>query len=222
MSNTSDSAVFGQPTQKSNSSVFSDLYEEHKSKVNANAPQQVSPEQLKMIYAKAYQKGYLKGEREAKENVMTVVHEELAELKQSMHQLATGFKAAIAQHADRTSEEMLSLALEISKTMVKAEILVNHEVVLPVIRQALTRLPSVQVPIRLMVHPEDEVLVTRYMKESFEGVYQVIADRGVERGGCFLESETNLIDATNATRWGLICQGLGCSDQWPAGASNAD
>jgi flagellar assembly protein FliH len=209
MSNTSDSAVFGQPTQKSNSSVFSDLYEEHKSKVNANAPQQVSPEQLKMIYAKAYQKGYLKGEREAKENVMTVVHEELAELKQSMHQLAT-------------SEEMLSLALEISKTMVKAEILVNHEVVLPVIRQALTRLPSVQVPIRLMVHPEDEVLVTRYMKESFEGVCQVIADRGVERGGCFLESETNLIDATNATRWGLICQGLGCSDQWLAGASNAD
>ena len=222
MSNTSDSAVFGQATQKSNSSVFSDLYEEHKSKVNANAPQQVSPEQLKMIYAKAYQKGYLKGEREAKENVMTVVHEELAELKQSMHQLATGFKAAIAQHADRTSEEMLSLALEISKTMVKAEILVNHEVVLSVIRQALTRLPSVQVPIRLMVHPEDEALVTRYMKESFEGVCQVIADRGVERGGCFLESETNLIDATNATRWGLICQGLGCSDQWLAGASNAD
>jgi len=222
MSNTSDNAVFGQLTQKSNNSVFSDLYEEHKSKVSANAPQQVSPEQLKIIYAKAYQKGYLKGEREAKENVMTVVHEELAELKRSMHQLVAGFKAAIAQHADRTSEEMLSLALEISKTMVKAEIHVNREVVLPVIRQALGRLPSMQLPIKLSVHPEDEVLVASYMKESFEGVCHVVADPSLERGGCFLESETNLIDATNATRWGLICQGLGCSDQWIVGASNAD
>jgi flagellar assembly protein FliH len=151
-----------------------------------------------------------------------VVHEELAELKRSMHQLVAGFKAAIAQHADRTSEEMLSLALEISKTMVKAEIHVNREVVLPVIRQALGRLPSMQLPIKLSVHPEDEVLVASYMKESFEGVCHVVADPSLERGGCFLESETNLIDATNATRWGLICQGLGCSDQWIVGASNAD
>ena len=222
MNNTSDSAVFGQPTQKSTKSVFSDLYEEHKSKVSASAAQQVSPEQLKIIYQKAYQRGYVKGEREAKENVMTVVHEELADLKRSIHQLVAGFKAAIGDHADRTSEEMLSLALEISKTMVKAEIQVNPEVVLPVIRQALTRLPSVQMPIKLLVHPEDEVLVTLYMKESFEGVCQVIADSRIERGGCSLESETNLIDATNATRWSLICQGLGYSDRWLAGASNAD
>ncbi|MEI7567914.1 MAG: FliH/SctL family protein [Alcaligenaceae bacterium] len=222
MNNTSDSAVFAQPAQKSNKSVFSDLYEENKSKVSANAAQPVSPAQLKIIYEKAYQKGYAKGEREAKENVMTVVHEELAELKLSMHHLVAGFKAAIDHHADRTSEEMLSLALEISKSMVKAEIVVNHEVVLPVIRQALTRLASVQVPIKLLVHPEDEALVARYMKESFDGVCRVIADSGVERGGCFLESETNLIDATNATRWSLICQGLGYSDRWLAGASNAD
>ena len=222
MNNTSDSAVFAQPAQNSSKSVFSDLYEEHKSKVSANAAQTVSPEQLKIIYQKAYQKGYAKGEREAKDNVMTVVYEELADLKQSMHHLVAGFKAAIGHHADRTAEEMLSLALEISKTMLKAEMQVNHEVVLPVIRQALTRLPSVQMPIKLSVHPEDEILVTRYMKESFEGVCQVIADPGVERGGCFLESETNLIDATNATRWGLICQSLGYSDQWPLGASGAD
>jgi flagellar assembly protein FliH len=222
MSNTSDQAILSQVANQSNRAVFSDLYEEHKSKVAANSVQQVPPERLRIIYEKAYQKGYAKGEREAKDNVMTVVHEELAELKQSMAHLAAGFKAAIAHHAERTSEEMLSLALEISKTMVKAEIRSNREVVLPVIKQALTRLPSVQVPIKMLIHPEDEALVTRYMKETFDGVCEVIADPEVERGGCLFESDTNSIDATNATRWRLICHSLGYSDHWIEGGSHAD
>lgn len=222
MNNTSNRAVLKQFAQKSNQSSFSDLYEEHQSKVNANAAQKISPEQLKIIYGKAYQKGYANGEKEAKDQVMIVAHEELAELKRTMHHLAAGFKAAIAHHAERTSEEMLSLALEISKAMVKAEIHVNRKVILPVIRQALAKLPSMHVPIKLIVHPEDEVLVMGYMKEGFEGVCEVISDPRLERGSCLLESETNSVDATNATRWGLICESLGFSDYWIAGASHAD
>ncbi len=226
MNNTSNRAVLKQFAQKKNQSSFSDLYEEHQSKVTANSVPKITPEQLKIIYEKAYQKGYAKGyakgEREAKDHVMIVAHEELAELKRTMHHLAAGFKAAIAHHAERTSEEMLSLALEISKSMVKAEIHVNREVVLPVIRQALAKLPSMHVPIRLTVHPEDEVLVTNYMKEGFEGVCEVISDPRLERGSCVLESETNSVDATNATRWGLICESLGFSDHWIEGASHAD
>ena len=222
MNNTSDQASSALFANKSNRSVFSDLYEEHKLKIAANSLQHVSPEQLKIIYEAAYRNGYAKGEREAKDNVMMVVHEELADLKQSMAQLAAGFKAAIAHHAERTSEEMLSLALEISKTMVKAEIRSNREVVLPVIKQALSRLPSVQMPIKMLIHPEDEALVTRYMKEAFDGVCEVIADPLVERGGCLFESDTNSIDATNATRWRLICHSLGYSDHWIEGGSHAD
>jgi flagellar assembly protein FliH len=222
MNNTSDQASSALFANKSNRSVFSDLYEEHKLKIAANSLQHVSPEQLKIIYEAAYRNGYAKGEREAKDNVMMVVHEELADLKQSMAQLAAGFKAAIAHHAERTSEEMLSLALEISKTMVKAEIRSNREVVLPVIKQALSRLPSVQMPIKMLIHPEDEALVTRYMKEAFHGVCEVIADPLVERGGCLFESDTNSMDATNATRWLLICHSLGYSDHWIEGGSHAD
>jgi flagellar assembly protein FliH len=222
MNNTSDQASSALFANKSNRSVFSDLYEEHKLKIAANSLQHVSPEQLKIIYEAAYRNGYAKGEREAKDNVMMVVHEELADLKQSMAQLTAGFKAAIAHHAERTSEEMLSLALEISKTMVKAEIRSNREVVLPVIKQALSRLPSVQMPIKMLIHPEDEALVTRYMKEAFDGVCEVIADPLVERGGCLFESDTNSIDATNATRWRLICHSLGYSDHWIEGGSHAD
>lgn len=222
MNNTSNRAVLEQFAQKKNQSSFSDLYEEHQSKVTANAAQKESPEQLKIIYEKAYQKGYAKGEREAKDHVMIVAHEELAELKRTMHHLAAGFKTAIAHHAERTSEEMLLLALEISKAMVKAEIHVNREVVLPVITQALAKLPSMHVPIKLTVHPEDELLVTGFMKEGFEGVCEVVSDSRLERGSCVLESETNSVDASNAARWGLICESFGFSDHWIEGASHAD
>lgn len=222
MNNTSNRAGLKQFGKRNNQSSFTDLYEEHQSKITANSAQKLSPEELKIIYEKAYQIGYAKGEREAKDHVMIVAHEELAELKRTMHHLATGFKAAISHHAERTSEEMLSLALEISKVMVKTEIHVNREVILPVIRQALAKLPSVHEPIKLMVHPEDEVLVTGYMKEGFEGACEVISDPRLERGSCVLESATNSVDATNVTRWGLICESLGFSDQWIVGASHAD
>jgi flagellar assembly protein FliH len=222
MNNTSNPDVMIKSAQKSNQSAFLDLYEKHKSKIVANSAQPVSPEQLKIIYEKAYQNGYAEGEREAKDNVMLVVHEELAEVKNSMHCLMAGFKAAITHHADRTSEEMLSLALEISKTMVHAEIRLNRDIILQVIRQALTRLPSVQMPIKIMVHPDDEALVMSHMQDIFAGVCDVNADPSVERGGCVVESESNSIDATNATRWRLICQSLGYADPWIQGESNAD
>jgi flagellar assembly protein FliH len=222
MNNTSNRDVLKQFAKKNNQSSFSDLYEEHQSKVNANSVHKMSPEQLTIIFEKAYQKGYAKGEREAKDHVMIVAQQELAELKRTMHHLAAGFKAAMTHHAERTSEEMLSLALEISKAMVKAEIHVNREVVLPAIKQALSKLPSIHVPIKLIVHPEDEVLVAGYMKEGFEGVCEVVSDPRLERGSCMLESETNSVDATNATRWNLICEGLGFSDHLKEGVSHAD
>jgi flagellar assembly protein FliH len=221
MNNTSNRALLEQLAQKSKHSAFSDLYEEHQSKVNANSAQQVSPEQLKIVYENGYLKGYAKGEREAKDHVMLVAAEELTELKRTMHHLAAGFKAAIAHHAERTSKEMLSLALEIAKTMVQAEIHVNRAVVLPIIKQAMTKLPSINVPLKLFVHPEDEALVTRYMKEGFEGVCEVLTDPRLERGGCLLETKENSVDASNATRWALICQSLGYSDHWIEEVSHA-
>jgi hypothetical protein len=54
MNNISTRAVLKQFAQKNNHSSFSDLYEEHQSKVTANSVQKDSPEQLKIIYEKAY------------------------------------------------------------------------------------------------------------------------------------------------------------------------
>ncbi len=199
--------------------VFADLYEQHKPGAQAE-PKAPTPEQLKEIYAKAYKEGYLRGELEARESGLILMQQETAALKLTLHQLATSFKQTIEQHGDRTAEDMLQLALELAKTMVKTQIEVKPDAVMPVIKHVIAMLPTLQKPVRLTVHPDDAVLVSQELGEIFDGIeFTIVEDAGIDRGGCQVETETNVIDASNARRWKLLVEALGCSNTWFEGCT---
>lgn len=199
--------------------VFADLYEQHKPSAQAElkAP---TPEKLKEIYAKAYKEGYFRGEREARESGLILIEQETAALKLTLHKLATSFKQTIEQHGDRTAEDMLNLALELAKTMVKTQIEIKPDAVMPVIKHVIAMLPTLQKPVRLTVHPDDAVLVSQELGVSFDGIeFTIVEDIRIDRGGCQVETESNVIDASNARRWKLLVEALGCSNNWFEGCA---
>jgi flagellar assembly protein FliH len=197
----------------SSTPVFADLYEQNKP--GAAIAKTPTTEQLKEIYGKAYKEGYLRGEREARANVDALVQKEIASLKLSLQQLIEGLHQAIVQHSEKTSLDILNLALDIAKIMVKSHIAIRTDAVLPVVKHAIELLPSLQKPLRITLHPDDAALITTEIAACFDTLeFTILKDPLLDRGGCLLDSEINVVDASNAQRWKLLAESLGCSNDW--------
>lgn len=157
-------------------------------------------------YAKGEQQGYAEGMEQAQQD-STVQRAALAKLAETMQQAMHGNEQQIAQ-------DLLRLALDIAKSMLKNKIEVNRDIVLPVIIDAMQSMPYVQKPAKMIVHPEDAAVIKRELAEELNGTWLLIENREMERGGCQIETGANQIDASNATRWKRINQALGQNVEW--------
>ena len=213
MKNISNHDVLFNAASSVSTPVFADLYEQNRP--SSLPPKIPTTEQLKEIYGNSYKEGYLRGEREARANVEAIVRQEIAAQKLHLQQLTEGFQQAIAQHSERTSVDVLNLALDFAKIMIKSHIAIKPDAVLPVIKHAIGLLPSLQKPVRITLHPDDAALIAKEISTCFDSLeFTIMQDPKIDRGGCLIDSEINLVDATNARRWKLLTESLGSSNEW--------
>mgnify|MGYP001407174420 CR=1 FL=1 len=122
---------------------------------------------------------------------------------------------AVRTADEAISEQLLALALDIAKAMVKDRLNVDPAIILPVVQESIHYLPVAQKPARLIVNPEDAPIVKKYLQEDMADTnWQVHEDASVERGGCMVETGDNQIDASNVTRWKRICDALSQHGNW--------
>jgi flagellar assembly protein FliH len=72
-----------------------------------------------------------------------------------------------------------------------------------------------QVTVR--VHPDDQPLVAQGAAEALgaRGA-RLVADPSIARGGCLVESDIGVVDASIAARWKRAVAALGCEETWDA------
>jgi flagellar assembly protein FliH len=139
-----------------------------------------------------------------------------AERQQFLH-LAATFGNEIGHASERIAHDVLGLALDVAKAMLKNALAVRPELVVPVVADAIHYLPSVQQPALLFLHPEDAELVRVHMGEELaQANWRILDDTHMERGGCRVETSNNQIDATTASRWHRIAAALGKDSDWLA------
>jgi flagellar assembly protein FliH len=106
-------------------------------------------------------------------------------------------------------------ATHLARQIVRSELAVRADLVAAVAQEALDTLLLSARHITLRVHPDDHPLVA-------QGAADVIAARGgrlvsdssMSRGGCLVESDIGVIDATIETRWRRAAASLGCDQSW--------
>ena len=122
-----------------------------------------------------------------------------------MHDLA----AQLAHDKERLLGELqphlVRLAVAIARRIVGAEIRQDRQVVQRTVRAALDEL-AYATGLQVRVHPDEERIIRQTLStdETFIGNFseiKVIADPGVERGGCVVESDRGIIDATIPTQF---------------------
>jgi flagellar assembly protein FliH len=130
-------------------------------------------------------------------------------------QKAATFGTEVAQANDVIADDMLDLALDLAKAMLKTALAVRPELVLPIVGEAIRYLPSLQQPALLFLHPDDAALVKDHMQDELNKAgWRVAEDAHMERGGCRVETASNQIDASTSTRWQRIAAALGKDLDW--------
>ena len=139
--------------------------------------------EIQHIQQQAYQEGFAAGMKDGRADAQSVAHQMqalMAELNQSMQQ----FETTMAQ-------EIMDLALDIARQMVRTTLEAKPEIVLAVVREAIESLPQVNQNPVLILHPADALLVRKMLGEDYrETAWRVVDDPHLERGGCRVETST--------------------------------
>ena len=176
-------------------------------------------EQAASMREEARQTGYAEGHAEGHAAGLAAGlqagHAEVAREVALLRQIMASFGAEVAQANEVIAQDMLDLALDLAKAMLKTALAIRPELVLPVVGEAIRYLPSLQQPALLHLNPQDAALIKDHMADELtKSGWRVAEDIQMARGGCRVETASNQIDATISTRWQRIAEALGKESDW--------
>lgn len=91
--------------------------------------------------------------------------------------------------------------IAIVRQLVRREVKSDPNLIVGVVREALSILPVNSRNVRLMVHPEDAELIREiYALGDTEVGWSLVEDPVINRGGCKVVTDTSQIDATLDSR----------------------
>ncbi len=147
-------------------------------------------------YAAGHEQGYAQGKAQAEAEAAR-----LAGLTEQLEQALTGIDHEVA-------EELMALAIELARQMVRETLAQHPESILGTIRLALQQLPQGHAHIHL--HPDDLALVRKHSGEQLShGGQRLQEDATLVRGDCRVDAGGAQVDATLETRWRRVLEALG-------------
>ena len=163
--------------------------------------------QLERLHQQAHEEGYAAGHRAGSE---CAAAEALR-----LQQIVVALTQQAQQFDQRVADDLLGLALAISKQVMRQALKLRPELILAVVNEVLGQLPLGHQRARLMLHPEDAALVrlslgTRLTQSGWE----IIENAEISRGGCRLEAAECEIDATLERRWQRVVDAIGIEHAW--------
>jgi len=106
-------------------------------------------------------------------------------------------------------------ATHLARQIVRSELQSRPELVAGVAQEALDTLLMSARQITVRVHPDDHALVAQGCADvlASRGA-RLLADGAIARGGCLVDSDIGVIDASVAARWKRAVASLGCEQAW--------
>lgn len=167
--------------------------------------------QLRAARQSGYQDGYRDGlvALDAfKQSYASQVTARLGALTEAYHAELDALRQDLAQAVAAT-------AATVARQTVRSEIATRPELIAGVAQEAIDTLLMSARHITLRVHPDDQALVALGAGEALAARgARLVADAGIERGGCSVESDIGAVDATIATRWAHAAAAIGRDDPW--------
>lgn len=174
-------------------------------------------EAIELMHQQAHQEGYREGLEQGKEQGYRDGQEQARQEAQRLNDLLVQVNEALLKLDQEMSQQLLDLALDIARQMLRQALIVQPELVLAVVKEAISSFPQANQHPQLKLHPQDAALVRSCLEsELAHGHWRVVEDARIERGGCCLETAHGELDATLERRWKNVLELLGQNGNWLA------
>jgi len=187
-------------------------------------------EQLDQAHQQGYDAGFAagiqEGQRRAQAQVQAQMQAFLAQEGQAAAQQLQALLAAAQQQLSAAQQSMaqgtLELACELARQVLRRELTVDAQALMPVLREALEVLGADHKAAVLRLNPQDLEALGPLLQDAAPGLALTVrADPNVEAGGCLVESAGTVVDATLPKRWLRVVSTLGQSTAWEPGVPAA-
>lgn len=178
-------------------------------------PERDDPERLRLAAHDAgFREGTAAGHAAGHAAGLAAAQAEAQRLAAAAARLDTALDTLEAQIA----EDLLALAVELARGVIRQEIAARPETLLAVVRQALAQLPHQHAAIYL--HPDDASLLRSFQGDQLAHAgHRIHEDARLQRGDCVLEAGGSRVDGSVATRWRRVLENLGIAAAWQADAA---
>ena len=174
-------------------------------------------DEIAAIQEQARQEGYALGRSEGHAAGLAEGRALAAVETGRLSALAESFTAELDRADETISQQILDLAIDLSRAVVKSALAVQPALILPIIKEAVRYLPSLQQPALLYLNPADmELVQSRMGNELTKMGWQLTDDPDLDPGSCRAETPDTQIDSSLPTRWQRLTAALGKDSKWLA------
>jgi flagellar assembly protein FliH len=152
-------------------------------------------------YEQGRQEGQSLGRREGLEEGRHELRNKLGQLDGLVEALDVPF----AELDEQVEREIVALVIGMVRQLVRREVKTDPGQIVGVVREALGVLPVAARNVRVLLHPEDAVLVREAYALGDAGLkWRLVEDPVIQRGGCKVVTDTSRVDATLESRIGAL------------------
>ena len=168
-------------------------------------------EEIDQIHREAHATGYTAGYAAGFQEGIVAAQE----TAKHMAQLMDGLQQALASVDQEMADQLLALAIDIARQVLRQSLHLRPELLLPVVREAISALHVHGGQALLFVNPTDRELVREHLGEQLSNRnWRLLDDPTLTAGGCRVEVAASEVDATLETRWRRVIETIGVSEDW--------
>lgn len=155
------------------------------------------------IESQAYSQGFEQGKKDGEEMGRRQYQAVAQRLEKLLDGISSGAKALLPQY----EAQMVKVIMAAATHIVEREIELSPDIVLESIRAAMEQVVEGSV-VHLHLNPADIEALEEEIRKKFSvpgsAGLDIVNDPGIGRGGCLIETEYGLIDATTRARWQAV------------------
>lgn len=175
---------------------------------------------LEQAHEQAYAQGVEQGRAQAQQEWQRRMDEYVAgtgrKAAQRVDVVLESLEASLGQLQAGMAQELLHLACDIARQVVRQELRSQPRALLPVVREALDMLVAEGKPVKVRLNPADFAVLDEAMRAEHgaHSKIQWVSDASVVEGGVKVESGGAEVDAGLDKRWHRAVAALGLVSTW--------
>lgn len=161
-----------------------------------------TPQEISAQLAAARQSGYQDGYRDGLVALEGFKQSYAQQVTAQMVQLTRAYRGQLDELEQGLAGQVAEVAIALARQVVRSELALRPELVTQVAQEALAATLVTAQQIAVHLHPDDLLLVQTQAGEAMaERGARLVADASLTRGGCVVDSEVGVVDASVEARW---------------------